>query len=195
GGAEAGGDGGVAKPRATVALRRCRATRSRPPRRDGPTLRRVRLRRARDRPSVREHEDFGVEGLAGAGTPGPGHSVGDHALQAKGPATPSGIRCPRGPTTGASLLALAEVAQDRLERVDDLFARRAALVEAELEVERLRRRPEGEHVVLGAPWLRLGGGLPQLPPCGPALARNLLHERGHFLGRILPNHLEEQRLG
>ena len=49
--------------------------------------------------------------------------------------------------SGGYFLA-AQVPEDGLERVDDLVARRAALVEAQLQVERLGRRPEGEDVVL-----------------------------------------------
>src|SRR6185312_8547621 len=94
----------------------------------------------------------------------------------------------------ASALGLAEVFQDRFERVDDLVARGAALVEAELEVERLGGRPEGEYIVLRAARFRLGGRFADLLAGGAPLAGDLLDQGGHFLWCILPNHLEKQRL-
>src|SRR5438477_3832277 len=93
------------------------------------------------------------------------------------------------PDAWCELFAPLQVAEDRLESVDDLFARRARLLEAELEVEELRWRAVGEHVVLRAPWLGMGRRLPQLLPGGAALAGDPLDQRRHFLGRVLPNNL------
>src|SRR5437867_4983058 len=93
------------------------------------------------------------------------------------------------PRAGPRLLALAQVAEDRLERVDDLVARCPALVEAESQVERLGRRPEREHVVLRAPGLRLRRRLAKLLARRAALAGDLFDEGSHFLGGLLPNYL------
>src|SRR4051812_32893005 len=95
----------------------------------------------------------------------------------------------------AALLALAQVLDDRLERVDDLVARGPALVETQLQIEGLGRRAEGEDVVLRAAGLRLGRGVAQLLAGGAALAGDLLDEGGHFLRGVLSNYLEKQRLG
>src|SRR4029079_12770833 len=93
-----------------------------------------------------------------------------------------------------ALLGLAQLADDGLERLDHFVPRGAALVEAELEVERLGRRPEGEDVVLRASWPRPGRRLAHLLPCDAALTGDLLDEGGHFLGGILSNYLQQQRL-
>src|SRR5439155_18751715 len=94
----------------------------------------------------------------------------------------------------APLLALAELADDGLERVDDLVAIDAALREADLQIELLGRGPIGEYVLLWPSRLRLRRRLPQLLARGAPLAGDLFNQGGHFLGRLLPNYLQEQRL-
>src|SRR5262249_36606424 len=88
----------------------------------------------------------------------------------------------------------SQVAQDRLERLDDLVAAGAALRDAELQVERLGRRPVGECVVLRPAHLRPRGLLADLLARGAALAGDFLDEGGHFRRGLLPNDLEKQRL-
>src|SRR5713226_5675770 len=89
----------------------------------------------------------------------------------------------------AASAGLAQVAQDPLERVDDLLAGGAALVEAQLQVERLGRRPEREDIVLRAPRSGLRGRLAHLLARDTPLAGDLLDQGRHFLWRILPNYL------
>src|SRR5437763_11594982 len=92
------------------------------------------------------------------------------------------------------LAALAKFLEDGFKRADDLVLRRAALAKRQLEVEGLVRRPVGEYERLRTPRLRLGGRLSQLLARRAALAGNLLEECRHFLGRLLPNYLQQQRL-
>src|SRR6266508_5476329 len=137
------------------------------------------------------HESEDCQQRARAGT-APGASPRGLAVRSWTRGRGRGRRSPPRPAAsrGGRLFGLAEVANDRFERVDDFVPAGAALGKADFEVERFGRRPVGEDVVLGAPRPRLGGGGAQLLPCGgAALAGEFLDQGGHFLGRILPNYL------
>src|SRR5262245_4933855 len=107
----------------------------------------------------------------------------------------TGWQTRRASARNRPLLALLQIPDDAFERVDNLIIRRGAHVETELQFERLGLRAERERIVLRAPRLRLGRGVAELLPRRAALTSDLLDERGHFLGRILPNYLQQQRLG
>src|SRR5579864_5425931 len=91
--------------------------------------------------------------------------------------------------TVRSLLSLPQLPDNALERIDDLVLRGTGLVEADFQVERLRRRLVGKHELPWTPRLRLRDRVPQPLARRPALAGNPLDQRGHFLGGILPNDL------
>ena len=78
---------------------------------------------------------------------------------------------------------------DHPELLAELFMP-AALRKAQLEIERLRGRPIGEHVVLRTARLGLRHGLAQLLARGAALAGDFLDQSGHFLRCFLANHLQ-----
>src|SRR5205807_5748866 len=96
---------------------------------------------------------------------------------------PAPGRPPRRPTRACARrrrrsLAFSEIPQDGFERVDDLVARRTRLVETQLQVERLGRRPEREHVVFRASGLRFGSRLAHLLACDAPLTGELFDEGG-----------------
>src|SRR5207245_8447825 len=82
------------------------------------------------------------------------------------------------PETRDGLFPPTQLAQDRLERVDDLVAVDAALRKAEAQIELLRGRPVGKNVLLRPARLRPGGLVAQLLACGAPLAGTFLDHRG-----------------
>ena len=66
----------------------------------------------------------------------------------------------------------------------------AALGEAQFQIERFVGGRYANMKCFGRPAFGLGHSLADLLPRGAALAGNLLDQRGHFLRRILPNHLQ-----
>src|SRR5215217_4786683 len=92
-------------------------------------------------------------------------------------------------------LRAAKLLEDVLEGGDDLVLLDLGLLEAQTQIEGLRRRPEAEHEKPGAACLRLRGLFSDVLPRGVALAGKLLHEGEHFLRVRLPNYLQQRGLG
>src|SRR4051812_4518676 len=108
---------------------------------------------------------------------------------------PAGRRSPAIHQSGSAVVTLflcPQIFENGLECIDDLVARRPALVEAQFQVEGFGGRLEGEYVMLWAAGLRLGGCIAELLTRGAALARDLLDQRRHFVWCILPNDLQKQ---
>src|SRR5438034_10410525 len=89
-------------------------------------------------------------------------------------------------------LRLAELFENRFERVDHLVARDAALGEAQFQVERFRRRPVGEDIGFRPPRFRLRRRRPKLLARSATLTGNFFDQRGHFVRGVLPNYLQKQ---
>src|SRR5438046_656895 len=70
------------------------------------------------------------------------------------------------------LFLLAQVAQDAFKRLDDFVALHARFTETQLQIELLRRRPIGKHVMLGTTGLGFSRRFAELLPGRAALARH-----------------------